>query len=209
MDTTTLIFSLTSIIIMILLSVNITSVYMMYIFFTKTNEYTNKKEIEIKQIKTRDETLKVLKQNVTVKLQQTLKEEAKTENLKMSTLSEILKRLKFKVSSPMCPNYSRCQKKISLSEMSQHLGKCKESDYRKSQNNLKLNTEEEISWRMTNFKLSNTLIIYKMAESKDWIIIQSRSFKNIYLLSLSCIIQKLLNQYSCTDPLLYAESISA
>jgi len=93
--------------------------------------------------------------------------------------------------------------------MSQHLGKCKEFDYRKSQNNLKLNTEEEISWRMTNFKLSNTLIIYKMAESKDWIIIQSRSFKNIYLLSLSCIIQKLLNQYSCTDPLLYAESISA
>ena len=80
MDTTTLIFSLTSIIIMILLSVNITSVYMMYIFFTKTNEYTNKKEIEIKQIKTRDETLKVLKQNVTVKLQQTLKEEAKTKN---------------------------------------------------------------------------------------------------------------------------------
>ena len=80
---------------------------------------------KLKQIKTRDETLKVLKQNVTVKLQQTLKEEVKTENLKMSTLSEILKRLKFKVSSPMCPNYSWCQKKISLSEMSQHLGNVK------------------------------------------------------------------------------------
>ena len=35
---------------------------------------------KLKQIKTRDETLKVLKQNVTVKLQQTLKEEVKTEN---------------------------------------------------------------------------------------------------------------------------------
>jgi len=86
----------------------------------------------------------------------------------------LLKSMEFKVSDPVCPEYtSICGKQIRLEEMTEHLMDCQQIGNK--DRNIRINTDTEVRWYKSNFKQQNRPLVCKLGDSKQYFILQGRS----------------------------------
>ena len=92
----------------------------------------------------------------------------------LAFIRTLLKSMEFKVSNPVCPEYtSLCGKQIKLEEMTQHLMDCQHL-HNISQKIL-LNTDKELCWDKENFNLNNKPVVFELADTKQYFILQGIS----------------------------------
>lgn len=89
MDTTTTVFAIVTLVIMILLSLNLASVYMMYRFHTNTSQDIIKKEIDIKlmQIKVAEGELETVRLKAQRRIKDSINDELASQGPNLMMLS--------------------------------------------------------------------------------------------------------------------------